>query len=273
MSGSIPPSLGNLTNLQVLYLGYNALTGSIPPSLGNLPNVNTLFVQGNQLSGCFPASLSALCGKSTAFFSNAGLPGNGNFAPFCANGTGSCSAALPVNLVSFSAKPKDNQTVNLIWSTASEQNNKYFLLERSKDLIQVESVANVKAHEGSSFQGFSYTFTDDKPYTGTSYYRLRQVDLDGKTTTYPWESVVLRREAYGVSPNPISNQQFQLQLDEPLTATIKIYNLDGHLVPFQKMGVDAGSLQIKTTQTLSTGIYILTVEKRSQKREYRLVVE
>lgn len=352
LTGSIPTSLGNLKNLQELTLHVNQLSGNIPASLGNLPNLAALFLYSNQLSGCFPASLSALCGKLVYLFNNPGLPGAGNFAAFCANGTGrgngqvsvpstlasvgsvlslsasggasyrwmapigallsnpttnpvvsatltssgvqtftvsvsngiDCNqelsldinvtnAPMPVNLVSFSVRASHNQTIQLDWSTASEQNNKYFLLERSKDLIQVESVANVKAHEGSSFQGFSYTFTDDKPYTGTSYYRLRQVDLDGKTTTYPWESVVLRREAYGVSPNPISTQQFSLQLDEPMTALIRLYSLDGRLVPFQKMGKDVSSLQLKTEQTLPTGIYILTVEERAQKREYRLVVE
>ena len=352
LTGSIPVSLGNLTNLQELTIHLNQLSGNIPAGLGNLPNLVVLLLYSNQLSGCIPASLSALCRKAIYLFDNPGLPGGGDFAAFCTNGTGrgngqisasatsasvgnvlslsasggasykwmapigallsnpttnsvvsatlinsgtqtftvsvsngvDCSqqlplsidvtnAPMPVNLISFTAQAINEQTIQLDWITASEQNNKYFLLERSKDLVQVEPVAQLKAHEGSSFQGFTYTYTDDKPYSGTSYYRLRQVDLDGKTTTYPWASVVLRREAYSVSPNPISNQQFRLQLDEPLTATITLYSLDGRLMPIQKISSNAGSLQLKTTQKLPTGIYILTVEERAQTREYRLVVE
>jgi Leucine-rich repeat (LRR) protein len=274
LSGSIPVNLGNLTNLTYMDLSNNQLNGGIPASFSGLTAIGILDLSNNQLSGCLPTSLSALCGsRLVSFYGNVNLPNGGDFYTFCANGTGSCSAPMPVNLVSFSAKAIDEQAIQLDWTTASEQNNKYFLLERSKDLIQVEPVANIKPHEGSSFQGFTYTFTDDKPYNGTSYYRLRQVDLDGKTTTYPWESVVLRREVYGVSPNPISNHQFRLQLDEPLTATIKLYSLDGRLVPFQKIGSEVDSLQLKTDQKLPVGVYILTVEERAQTREYRLVVE
>ena len=57
----------------------------------SLTNLRTLFLSNNQLSGCFPASLSSLCGggRSINFLNNPGLPGNGDFAAFCANGAGS----------------------------------------------------------------------------------------------------------------------------------------------------------------------------------------
>ena len=57
LSGTIPVELGNLANLQVLYLHGNQLTGAIPVELGNLANLTDLFLSGNQLSGCIPAAL------------------------------------------------------------------------------------------------------------------------------------------------------------------------------------------------------------------------
>jgi hypothetical protein len=60
LSGSIPASLGNLTQLQALNLLDNQLSGSIPDSLGNLTQLQVLYLDGNQLSGSIPASLGNL---------------------------------------------------------------------------------------------------------------------------------------------------------------------------------------------------------------------
>ena len=60
LTGSIPSSLGNLDNLEVLYLSHNELTGSIPDSLGGLENLNELYLQDNRLTGSIPPSLGSL---------------------------------------------------------------------------------------------------------------------------------------------------------------------------------------------------------------------
>ncbi len=60
LSGSIPPSLGNLTSLQQLYIFDCQLSGSIPSSLGNLSSLHELGLGGNQLSGAIPAELGGL---------------------------------------------------------------------------------------------------------------------------------------------------------------------------------------------------------------------
>jgi len=60
LSGSIPSSLGNLTNLQGLALTSTPLNGSIPTQLGNLTHLGVLYLSSNQLSGDIPSSLSNL---------------------------------------------------------------------------------------------------------------------------------------------------------------------------------------------------------------------
>ena len=90
LSGTIPSSLSALSKLKGLSLGKNQLNGSIPASLGQLTKLQLLDLSANQLSGCLPASLSVFCGRLVDFSGNADLPGGGDFAAFCSNGSGKC---------------------------------------------------------------------------------------------------------------------------------------------------------------------------------------
>ena len=60
LNGSIPSELGNLSNLEELYLPNNSLNGSIPSELGNLSNLKVLYLWGNSLSGSIPSELGEL---------------------------------------------------------------------------------------------------------------------------------------------------------------------------------------------------------------------
>ena len=60
LSGTISPELGDLSNLEKLWLHYNQLSGTIPPALGNLSNLTSLVLNRNQLSGTIPAALGNL---------------------------------------------------------------------------------------------------------------------------------------------------------------------------------------------------------------------
>ncbi len=76
LRGSLPPELGNLANLQILYLFSNELTGSIPPELGALIKVESLYLSNNQLSGSIPPELGNLTNLQNLFLGDNLLSGS-----------------------------------------------------------------------------------------------------------------------------------------------------------------------------------------------------
>jgi hypothetical protein len=86
---------------------------------------------------------------------------------------------LPIELLFFDAKLTTNKTVELSWATASETNNDYFTIEKTKDGLLFEKVTDVSG-AGNSRERIQYNTFDNDPYKGFSYYRLKQTDFDGK---------------------------------------------------------------------------------------------
>lgn len=102
-----------------------------------------------------------------------------DFSPFTIGTTGGINV-LPIELLSFNASPK-GQVVETHWVTSTEINNEYFTVERSIDAQHFTKVGRVQG-AGNSTSKLSYSFIDDAPYSGVSYYRLKQTDFDGATT-------------------------------------------------------------------------------------------
>ncbi|WP_020607028.1 ice-binding family protein [Spirosoma spitsbergense] len=249
--------------------------------LTNGATANNVFFQVN---GAFTAGTSSslqgtfLVNGAIVLATGASLNGRGlsigGAITLNANTVTNVAAPLPVSLVSFTAKPQANHTVDIAWTTSLETDNRGFVVERSKDLQSFDKVGEVGEIAANSKALKTYNLTDQTPFTGTSYYRLKQTDLNGKMTIYPAVSVVLRDEVYGLFPNPsVGDGRFTLRVDEPETVKLGFFSVDGRSLPLQKTGIQAGNLLLNTTGKLSTGIYILTVEERGQIRQHRLVVE
>ena len=85
--------------------------------------------------------------------------------------------ALPVEIINFNAT-SDNDHIDLTWSTASENNNDYFTIEKSNDGINFESLANIDG-AGNSNTLINYSYIDKNPFEGLNYYRLKQTDFNG----------------------------------------------------------------------------------------------
>jgi len=111
---------------------------------------------------------------------------------------------LPIELVTFQAQLLGNRNVELKWATATEWNNDFFTVERSADLDTWIAIATVAA-VGHSNALVEYTTSDAAPLQGVNYYRLRQTDEDGTSTTSSIEVVEIKGNPardLRVFPNP-----------------------------------------------------------------------
>lgn len=113
------------------------------------------------------------------------------------------NSILPVEWLSFDVKNKNN-TAKINWSTASEKNNDYFTVEKSIDGKQWVSLAKIDG-AGNTNSTSSYTWIDNNPSIGTSYYRIKQTDFDGQTDYSSIESFILEGSEIKLYPNPATN--------------------------------------------------------------------
>lgn len=136
----------------------------------------------------------------------------------------SSSVSLPIRLVSFTGKRLTDNQVELKWTTALEENNLGFEVERSKDGISFDKIGFVDG-AGNSVQIKNYNYLDNNQIA--AYYRLRQVDLDGK---FSLSNIVFvsgsNQDKLRAYPNPYSNARnisvLQIQASEEFKKAEKI---------------------------------------------------
>jgi len=161
------------------------------------------------------------------------------------------ASALPVVLSAYTARLTGESAVTISWTTASEINNKYFIIERSSDGIAFSGIDTVSAANHQN--GYSYSYVDNRPSTGNNYYRLVQVDADGKTTYFDVLKVVVSNTAQNslrISPNPAVSM-VTLQLSHPETGDLQVIlsDMQGRVLRSWKFSKNGISWQ----QTLDLG--------------------
>jgi hypothetical protein len=136
--------------------------------------------------------------------------------------------SLPIELLSFNASVKNKSQIKLTWQTASETNNDFFTIERSKDALNWESIIEIDGAGNSSLK-LNYTAVDENPYVGLSYYRLKQTDFDGQYE-YSMVEVVnyssLEKSQIKIYPNP-GIRQIAIEGIKSEIAEFQIYNAIG----------------------------------------------
>ena len=177
------------------------------------------------------------------------------------------SSTLPVSLMSFNATAS-NQLAKLDWATASEVNNAYFDVERSADALTYTRVGNVPGR-GNSFSRQQYSFTDETPAPGANYYRLRQVDTDGRFSFSPVRAVIIRGNGeLTLLGNPVSTDLTVAGLLPGSSA--ELLNLSGQRQYYQP-GISTDQLRLDVRH-LPTGTYLLRVQEPGGVKTKRVLV-
>ena len=170
---------------------------------------------------------------------------------------------LPIELKDFEGH-FDGRLVQLNWTTASELNNDYFSVQRSKDGAEFIEVAVVSGAGTKTSESF-YRVVDHRPLIGTGYYRLKQTDIDGLSAY----SKVIKVESHPISkfeilvyPNPTLDGEFLVNLNRfeaKEEVRISIIDVLGRVKYMEILEADESGYLLIPMHLNETGVYFISV--------------
>ena len=163
---------------------------------------------------------------------------------------------LPVKLLYFVGNT-DACTVNLKWATATEQNAKSFEVWRSEDGIRYTKIGEVRA-AGNSTTTIYYDFTDSKPYRN-NYYKLVQIDFDGRSETFTIAGKIATNGCYGEEDNGISGLYPNPNSTEAVTVKFFTDRNDTEDVKFVIHDI-LGRIVVSETKTITRGANVVNID-------------
>ena len=170
-------------------------------------------------------------------------------------------APLDVELSTFNVMRSGERQAKLFWTTESETNNDYFIVQRSKDGLEFEDIGKVKGHGTTSIR-HNYEFYDNNPFIAKNYYRLQQVDYDGSSSLSEIRTVVFEESSRNreltvvATPNPFINQ-LSVSYETQLASQLTILDAKGNLV--RQMDFTGDVNQQIGFEGLAPGIYFARV--------------
>ncbi len=180
------------------------------------------------------------------------------------------SSPLPIVMLTFTAKAKDNKVI-CDWVTATEKDNDYFNVERSKDGVHFYAVGLVDG-AGNSNVPHAYAFTDDNPLQGISYYRIKQTDYNGAFSYSVVRQVNIgngKNFSIEVFPNPVVDF-VNVVSGEKENVQITVTDVTGKVI--KQINVHEQQMQIDF-RNLTAGIYFIVAqsENGNTKNTYKVI--
>ena len=179
---------------------------------------------------------------------------------------------LPVEFLSFDARKSETNT-KLQWATASEINASHFEVEHSRNGKDFSYIGEVNS-AGNSVIEQAYEFLHKEPGPGTHYYRLRQVDLDGRYKYTNVRSISFQSLIAGLSifPNP-ANDMLYIRFEEPIrSGLLELYNEVGQLVHTQSLDRRTYQAELRLHQ-FPGGVYWLRTQAEGAFYSQKIVVQ
>jgi hypothetical protein len=249
-----------IPNIEASAYAVGGTSGGTTQSYGNLNATSSL------TWSLYTFSFNTAAGQTSAdiVLKDLAPGGCGNdiaFDGFKITGVINTSPPAPVTFIDFNAGI-EGDFVKLAWSTATEVNNDYFLVEKSMDGNHFEPIGNVKGH-GTSNQINYYTFEDHFFNSGTVYYRLKQVDFDGKYEYSKTKPVNVESADPVIITNDPSSSQALISFYEKGEATFTIVDMLGRVVYRGERVSDESSISINKSM-LCCGFYIVKVQIGSE---------
>jgi hypothetical protein len=175
---------------------------------------------------------------------------------------------LPVTLLYFKAIVQ-NQTVEINWAASKAWDFSHYELQRSANGQSFEWVATIDAKENTDYRT-DFSYTDRTPLSGTSYYRLKAVDIDGKFEYKGLEVVQFIGKRFEVYPNPVTNGNFKVNaLQATEGAQLILRDQTGRTVRSYSM---SGREESISTAGLPAGLYILLIQTPQQTVQSQLLI-
>lgn len=175
----------------------------------------------------------------------------------------------------FTAAKDVNNTVNLQFSTANEINGLSYEIERSIDGVNFSFLDTISAgNNRDSLQ--QYLFKDDKPFQGVNYYRLKQINKDGRVSYSKIVSVTLDKTGaqYVVFPNPARYKSTIRILADMKQATVRLFDALGREVFSKSFGALTIGKEIQVPLNgLSKGVYFLTLSSDIGTSSHKILVQ
>ncbi|CAN5658840.1 hypothetical protein BH10BAC3_BH10BAC3_18470 [soil metagenome] len=187
------------------------------------------------------------------------------------------SEALPVKLSNFTAKSEGKQ-VKLEWITVSEENNDRFDVQRSGNGIAWETIAKVKG-KGNSSSTNKYVSYDVSPLRGTSYYRLQQFDINGRSSLSAVKMLKMfgaNKAMISVSPNPARGAiNFTFENQDASNIIAILTDAGGKVIHQEKFkNVQANTMnRLSLKQPPTAGMYILKLTGENLSETIKIIVQ
>ncbi len=271
------------TAAPMMIMGKAVIPGIIGtnPDLNNL-NDNNFASWQHDYRSVFTTLLQDWLGANTASLAASELDGwesqklpiiNDNFVDptdgrtynFVADPLCDDAVSFPVEFLGFNVTLNENWEAVCQWATATESDNEHFVVERSLDGVAFERVGQVDS-KGDSTTTTQYSFVDTSPMEGRSYYRIKQVDLDGSFSFTEVETIVIDGNRAQVScnfyPNPVVDTlNIKCNASAEIgSATIRVSKVDGATLEQKSVNIYAGENSFKVQMgRFSPGLYFVEI--------------